>query len=175
MLYGKYFSAIQWMSLMKKCYPNKALKIPCQISFLFVISILLVSCANWLLEKPSFTLRAVNIRPVSFTETNLILDLDVQNPNNYDLTLKSFVYTIYLRNEDIGNGHLEKGILIPSSSTTQIMVPLVVKFRDFNKTLNVIFAGDDLPYKIEGNASVGSVFGSLNFPFSTEGRINLKN
>ncbi|MEE9910914.1 MAG: LEA type 2 family protein [Deltaproteobacteria bacterium] len=159
---------------MKKLYPNN-IKILCRILFLWAISMLLVSCANWILENPSFTLRGVSLRPISFTETNLLLDLDVRNPNNYDLTLKSFVYTISLKDEDIGNGHLEKEILIPSSSTTQIRVPLVVKFKDFNKTLNVIFTGDDLPYKIEGNARVGSIFGSLNFPFSTEGRINLKN
>jgi LEA14-like dessication related protein len=106
---------------------------------------------------------------------NLLLDLDAQNPNNYDLTLKSFVCSVRLKNEEVGNGHLEKEILIPSSSTTQIRVPLTVTFKDFNRTLNVIFTGDDLPYKIEGNANVSSVFGSLNFPFSKEGRINLKN
>jgi len=159
---------------MKKFYPNEV-KIACRILFAFAFSMLLLSCANWILENPSFNLRGVSLRPISFTETNLLLDLDVQNPNNYDLTLKSFVYTIYLKNEDIGNGHLEKEILIPSSSTTQIRVPLVVKFKDFNRTLNVIFAGDDLPYKIEGNASVSSAFGSLNFPFSKDGCINLKN
>lgn len=162
------------MFLMKKCYANKV-KIAYRILLLLAFSILLLSCANWILEKPSFTLRGVSLRPISFTETNLLLDLDVQNPNNYDLTLKSFVYTIYLKNEDIGNGHSEKEILIPSSSKTQIQVPLVVKFKDFNRTLNIVFAGDDLPYKIEGNARVSSVFGSLNFPFSKEGHINLKN
>jgi LEA14-like dessication related protein len=134
-----------------------------------------MSCSFWILEKPSFTLHGVILSPISFTETNLLLDLDVQNPNNFDLKLKFFGYTVYLKNEEIGNGHLEKELLIPSSSTTQIRVPLVVKFKDFSRTLNVIFTGADLPYKIEGNADVSTVFGSLRFPFSKEGNINLKN
>jgi LEA14-like dessication related protein len=158
---------------MKKFYQKK-IKLYCRILFLFAFSICLMSCTNWILENPSFTLRRVNLSPISFTETNLLLDLDVQNPNHFDLTLKSFGCSIYLKNEEIGNGHLEKELLIPSSSTTQIQVPLVVKFKDLSGILKAIFAEDDLPYKIEGNANVSSVFGNLKFPFSKEGRINLK-
>jgi LEA14-like dessication related protein len=134
-----------------------------------------MSCSFWILEKPSFTLHGVILSPISFTETNLLLDLDVQNPNNFDLKLKSFGYTVYLKNEEIGNGRLKKELLIPSSSTTQIEVPLVAKFKDLSGILKVIFAGNDLPYKIEGDADVSTVFGSLRFPFSKEGSINLKN
>ena len=159
---------------MKKFYQKKV-RIHCRILFLFAFSIFLMSCLNWILEKPSFTLRGVILSPISFTKMNLLLDLDVQNPNNFDLTLKSFGYTVYLKNEEIGNGRLEKELLIPSSSTTQIRVPLVAKFKDLSGSLKAIFTGDDLPYKIEGTADFSTVFGSLNFPFSREGRINLKN
>ncbi len=157
---------------MKKFYHKK--RIHYRI-FLFAFFICLMSCSNWILENPSFTLRGVSLSPISFTETNLLLDLNVQNPNHFDLILKSFECSIYLKNEEIGNGHLEKEFLIPSSSTTtQIQVPLAVKFKDLNVIMKAIFAEDDLPYKIEGNANVSSVFGSLKFPFSKEGHINLK-
>ena len=138
---------------------------------LFAFSICLMSCLNWILEKPSFTLRGVILNPISFAEMNLLLDLDVQNPNKFDLILKSFEYTVYLKNEEIGNGRLEKELLIPSSSTTQIRVPLVAKFKDWSGSLKAIFTGDDLPYKIEGKADVRTTFGSRSFPFSKEGRI----
>jgi len=149
----------------------RKVRLHCRILFLFVFFICLMSCATWILENPSFTLRRVSLSPISFTESNLLLDLDVQNPNHYNLTLNSFGCSIYLKNEEIGNGHLEKEILIPSSSTTQIQVPLAVKYKDLSGILKVIFTEHDLPYKIEGNANVSSVFESLNFPFSKEGII----
>ena len=149
----------------------RKVRLHCRILFLFAFSICLMSCATWILENPSFTVRRVSLNPISFTESNLLLDLDVQNPNHFDLTLKSFGCSIYLKNEEIGNGHLGKEILIPSSSTTQIQVPLVVKYKDLSGILKVIFTEHGLPYKIEGNANVSSVFGSLNFPFSKEGII----
>jgi LEA14-like dessication related protein len=155
---------------MQKLFPKKV-EIYCRILCLFAFTLFLMSCLNWILEKPSFTLRGVILNPISFTEINLLLDLDVQNPNKFDLTLKSFEYTVYLKNEEIGNGRLEKELLIPSSSTTQIRVPLVARFKDWSGSLKAVFKGDDLPYKIEGKAVVRTTFGSSNFPFSKEGRI----
>jgi LEA14-like dessication related protein len=146
---------------------------PCGILFLCAFSIFLMSCLNWILDKPSFVLRGVSISPRSFTEMNLLIDLDVQNPNRFDLTLKSFECTIYFKNEEIGKGRLGNELLIPSSSTTQIQVPIDAKFKDLGGSLKAILTGGDLPYKIEGKADVSTAFGSLNFPFSKDGPINL--
>jgi len=145
------------------------------VLLLFSLSIFLMSCLSWIVEKPSFVLRGVILSPRSATEMNLLLGLDVQNPNRFELTLKSFEYTFYLKNEEIGSGRLEKELLIPSSSTTQVQIPVAAKFKDLGGILKAIFTGDELPYKIAGKADVGMAFGSFNFPFSKEGRINLKN
>jgi LEA14-like dessication related protein len=145
------------------------------ILFLLTFSICLVSCLTWIMEKPSFVLREIILSPSSLTEANLLIGLDVQNPNRFDLTLKSFEYVLFLDNKEIGTGRLEKEILIPSSSTTQVQVSVVAKFKDLGGSLKTIIAGHDLPYKIEGKASVETTFGSRYFPFSKDGRTNQKN
>jgi LEA14-like dessication related protein len=139
--------------------------------FLLALSICLVSCLSWIMEKPSFVLREIILSPSSLTEVNLLLGLDVQNPNRFDLTLKSFEYVVFLNNEEIGTGRLEKEILVPSSSTTQVQVPVAAKFKDLGGSLMAIITGNDLPYKIEGKASVKTAFGSRDFPFSKDGLI----
>ena len=145
------------------------------IFFVLTLSICLVSCVNIIMEKPSFVIREIILSPSSFTEANLLIGLDVQNPNRFDLTLKSFEYVIFLNNEEIGTGRLEKEILVPSSSTTQVQVSVVAKFKDLGGSLKTIITGHDLPYKIEGKASIKTTFGSRYLPFSNDGRINLKN
>ena len=152
---------------------QKKVRTHCRILFLCAFSIFLMSCLSWIMEKPSFVLRGVILSPRSFTEMNLLIGLDVQNPNRFDLTLKSFEYTVYLNNEAIGNGRLEKELLIPSSSTTRGQVSVMAKFKDLSGSLKFVLTGDDLPYKIEGNANVSSVLGNYNFHYSKEGRINL--
>jgi len=142
------------------------------ILFLLTISICLVSCLTWIMEKPSFVLREITLSPSSLTEANLLIGLDVQNPNRFDLTLKSFEYVLVLDNKEIGTGHLEKEIIVHSSSTTQVQVSVAAKFKDLGGILKTIIAGHDLPYKIEGKASIGTTFGSRDFPFSKDGRTN---
>jgi LEA14-like dessication related protein len=142
------------------------------ILFLLTLSICLVSCLNWIMEEPSFVLREIILRPSSLTEGNLLIGLDVQNPNRFDLTLKSFEYVLFLDNKEIGTGHLEKEILVPSLSTTQVQVSVAAKFKDLGGSLKTIIAGHDLPYKIEGKASIETTFGSRDFPLSKDGRTN---
>ena len=140
------------------------------ILFLLTLSICLVSCLDWIMEKPSFVLREIILSPSSLTEVNLLLGLDVQNPNRFDLTLKSFEYVLFLDNKEIGTGRLEKEILVPSSSTTQMQVSVAAKFKDLGGSLKTIITGHDLPYKIEGKASIKTTFGSREFPLSRDGR-----
>lgn len=156
------------MSLRKK-------RIYCKVSLVLAFCGLLVSCLSWIMEEPSFAIRGVAIRPVSFTGMSLLLDLDVRNPNSFDLKFKSFEYTVYLKNEAIGTGSLENELLIPSSSTTRIKVPLTARFKDLSGSLKAVLTGEDLPYKIAGKATVTTVLGSRQFSFSNEGRVNLKN
>jgi LEA14-like dessication related protein len=133
-----------------------------------------MSCLSWILEKPFFVLRGVILSPRSFTEMNLLISLEVQNPNRFDLTLKSFECTIYLKNEEIGKGHLKNELLISASSITLIQVPIDVKFKDLRGFLKAIFTGGELPYKLEGMADFSTAFGSLAIPFSKEGSTVLK-
>jgi LEA14-like dessication related protein len=141
---------------------------------LCTLLLFLVSCLGWILEKPSFVLREITLSPRSLIEMNLLLGLDVQNPNRFDLTLTSFEYAVYLNNEEIGKGRLEKEILVPSSSITQVQAPVAASFKNLGGSLMSIIAGmtsKDVSYKIEGKAEVKTFFGSFNFPFSKEGRI----
>jgi LEA14-like dessication related protein len=141
---------------------------------LLVLSILVTSCLNWFLDKPSIIVREIILSPRSLLEMNLLLGIEVQNPNRFDLTLTSFEYTVHLNNEEIGTGRLEKEILVPASSTTRVQAPVAAKFKNLGGSLKTILTGEDLPYKIEGKAVVKTAFGSLSFSFSKDGRINSK-
>ena len=142
--------------------------------FLLVVVFFLVSCIGWILEKPSFVLRGIILKPRSFSEMNLLLRLEAKNPNRFDLTLRSFEYTVHLAEEEVAKGRLENPFLLSSSSTTEIEVPIAVRFKDLGASLKAVLTGGDLPYKIEGKAEVRALFTSVHFPFSKEGRIDLK-
>ncbi|MDA8126139.1 MAG: LEA type 2 family protein [Deltaproteobacteria bacterium] len=152
---------------------TRRLKTCCGLGFLCVIFIFLTSCVSWIVDQPSIVVQKVVITPLSFTEVNLLIDLDVRNPNRFDLTLKSFHCTIAIDKEELGKGSLQEKILVPSSSTTRIQVPVGVKLQDLGSSLKNILRGGDLPYKVEGKADIGTVFGSFAVTFAKEGPLGL--
>jgi LEA14-like dessication related protein len=159
--------------LMKRWNEKKVL-VHLKVVIVLVLSFFLVSCLGWILEKPSFVVREITLSPRSFTEMNLLLGFEVQNQNRFDITLKSFDYTLFLKNEVIGSGHLEKAVLIPSSSTTTLQAPVVATFKDLGGSLKAVITGDELLYRIDAKVEIGTSFGSHIFSFSKEDRINSK-
>lgn len=132
---------------------------------------MLSSCAGCLTEEPSVQLRRVSLQPRSLTEIRLILELDVQNPNRFDLTIKSLQYRLLLNEREIGSGSLEKEVLVPAESTTRIQAPVVAGFKNWNESLRAVIADKDIPYRIEGEAKIRTIFGSITYPFSRGGKI----
>lgn len=140
---------------------------------LFALSTLLVSCLSLVIQNPSFVLREITLKPLSLTEMTLMIGLDVKNPNCFDLTFKSFEYTVYLNNEQIGTGHLEREMLIPSSSTTRVMAPISAELKNWGgSVIKAILTGDKLLYKIEGQIDIKTALGGIKLPFSQEGHLN---
>ena len=134
--------------------------------------LLLSSCAGWMMEEPSVQLRRVSLHPRSLTEIHLVLELDVQNPNRFDLTLQSFQYKLFLNEREIGSGCLEKEVLIPADSAVGVQAPVVAGFKNWNESLRAVIADKDIPYRIEGAAKLKTIFGSMDYPFSKGGKIH---
>lgn len=136
------------------------------------LCLLLLSCAGWMMEEPSVQLRRVSLHPRSLTEIHLVLDLDVQNPNRFDLTIRSFQYKLFLNEREIGSGRLEKEVRIPADSAVRVQAPVVAGFKNWNESLRAVIADKNIPYRIEGEANVRTIFGSRNYTFSKGGKID---
>lgn len=136
------------------------------------LCLLLSSCAGWIMEEPSVQLRRVSLHPRSLTEIHLILELDVQNPNRFDLTIQSLQYKLFLNEREIGSGRLEKEVRIPADSAARVQAPVTAGFKNWNESLRAVIADKDIPYRIEGEANVRTIFGSITYPFSRGGKID---
>jgi LEA14-like dessication related protein len=140
------------------------------IGFLF----LLPSCLSLFLEKPTFTLKEIEIKRISFQEIDFLFGIEVQNPNQFDLKLRALEYTVYLSDQEVGKGRLEKEITIVKAASTLVPVPLQTNLKSLGNPLALILGGKDLRYKIEGAAIIKASMGSTTVPFSKSGEIKLK-
>lgn len=134
-----------------------------------ILALLVASCLGMILEKPVVTLHKVTISPRSFTEVDLLLDLEVRNPNRLDVTLTSFEYVVFLNGETIGTGRLERELLVPAAATSRLQAPVAANFKDMGAILKaVLTGGGKTPYAFEGKATIATSFGSREFIFTRE-------
>jgi len=136
---------------------------------------LLPACLSLFFEKPTFTLKEIEIRRISLQEIDFLFGIEVQNPNQFDLKLRGLEYTIYFNDQEVGKGRLEKEVRIVKSASTLVPVPLQTNLKNLGNPLAFILGGQDLRYKIEGAAIVKASIGSATVPFSKSGEIKFKN
>ena len=97
----------------------------------------------------------------------------IANLYRFDLKLREFEYKAYIEDQEVGNGRLEKEVLIAKSSSTLVQVPLQSDLKRMGNSLGLVLLGKDLKYKIEGAAVIKTRLGTSTIPFSKDGKINL--
>jgi LEA14-like dessication related protein len=142
--------------------------------FMVAILALLPCCTSWFYEKPTFTLKEVAVTRISLGEIHFLFGIEVQNPNNFDLKLRGLEYKAYIEGQEVGNGRLEKEVLVAKSSSTLVQVPLQTDLKSIGNSLGFFLLGKDLRYKIEGAAITKTSLGTTTIPFSKSGEIKLK-
>ncbi len=147
---------------------------PAKILVMLIFFSFLPSCLNWFLEKPTFNLKEVAVTRISLLDVRFLFGVEVQNPNTFDLKLRSLGYTVYFNDEEIGKGSIDQDVLIAQSAATLVQLPLQANFKILGNPLKEILAGKDLRYKIEGAAIVKAKWGTATIPFSKNGEIKIK-
>ena len=143
--------------------------------FLLGLLFFLPSCTSWFYEKPTFALKEVVVKRISFGEINFLFAIEVQNPNSFDLKLRGFEYRAYIEDQEVGSGRLENEVLIAKKSSTLVQVPLQSDLKKIGNSLGLVLLGKDLRYKIEGAAVIKTRLGTSTIPFSKDGEIKLQN
>ena len=141
---------------------------------IFVLLFFLPACPSWFFEKPNISLKGVAVTTISLREINFLFGIEVQNPNPFDLKLRGLEYKAYLADQEVGNGRLEKEVLITKSSSTLVQIPLQTDLKSLGNPLGLLLSGNDLRYKIEGAAVITARLGTTTIPFSKSGEINIR-
>jgi LEA14-like dessication related protein len=142
-----------------------------EMTIVLLGTLMIAGCVGLFFEEPTVTLREIHVRQISLTDASLIFVAEIQNPNGYDLRLKSFNYTIYLNDRETGSGSLQKEISVPASSTAQVEIPVSARFGSLGIIGRMYVSGGELPYRIEGQALVKAGLFDRTFPFSRTGTL----
>lgn len=144
------------------------------VTIIFSCALIIAGCAGVFFEEPVITLKEIHVRQLSLSDASLVFVAEIQNPNRYELRLKSLNYTVYLNNRETGSGYLQKEISVPASSLAPVEIPVTARFGSLGDIAKMYFTGQELPYRIEGKALVKAGLFDRTFPFSHTGNLSAK-
>lgn len=137
---------------------------------LFVLS----GCAGLFFDEPTIILKEIHVQQFSLTEASLVFVAEIQNPNPYELRLKSFDYTVHLNDRETGGGSLQKEIFVPAASSAPVEIPITARFSSLGGIAKMYITDRELAYRFEGKALVKAGIFDRTFPFSRTGILSIK-
>lgn len=128
---------------------------------LVVLGILLVSVAACQtlagIESPEVHLAGVQVDSATLFEQHWTVTLDVRNPNDRDLTLKTIDYTLYINGKKFARGMTGSSVTLPAMGSARVDTQLTTSLLTSLGQLQSLSAasGKPLQYEVKGTARLG--------------------
>ncbi|MCC7429777.1 LEA type 2 family protein [bacterium] len=137
---------------------------------LTIFSLTLFACGTVYKQVTVQKIGGFKVDGLSFDGIKAKVELELLNPNSYDITIEELNYKFYINKELVNEGVETFAQVLKGKETSKIQIPFKISLT--NAVANLIKKFDSSKtynYKIEGKAKV-SVFGqSLTKNFSHEG------
>src|SRR5512134_3502712 len=103
----------------------------------------------------------------------VLLTLEVDNPNGYPLTVSHVAYTAVIGRETVAEGELLADIQVEASRMTPVRVPVTLRPDAFREAMRHILQARRLGYELNGSVAVSvPIMGTVRIPFSKTGTLD---
>ncbi|MEO5376612.1 MAG: LEA type 2 family protein [Magnetococcus sp. DMHC-6] len=146
--------------------------------WIFMVVLLLLSACATLspahFERPKISLVHLDLKKSTFLEQNILLTFRVQNPNNADLPVTKFNFTLELNGEKFAEGVSQESFTVPALGDKKIGVNVTTSVLKNLAQLTIFMdgGGGPLAFKVAGMIYVDLPF-IPPFHFNKEGVIPL--
>lgn len=129
-----------------------------KIHFLLLIfSLFLYNCSSLkkVVEPPKIKLADVQVGKMSLTNVELLILLNVINPNSINFDVKNLKYTLDINSKTVTTGTLKEKVLVKAKEETLVTLPLSLKYTDIFSSALLFLQEEGMPYKVQGSAEIG--------------------
>ena len=126
-------------------------------------------------QQPVVNLRDVSVQGVGLTGGQLAVKLNVYNPNGYRLDATRLSYSVQVGEDNGGGVNLATGILdsqftVQSGDSTVVTIPVSFTYAGIGAAGRQLLNSGAVPYRVNGDVTVGTVVGNFTVPYSSTGR-----
>jgi len=130
-----------------------------------------------LLKIPQISISSLKLQKLSLTSADLLLNLEVNNPNNFSLALNKLDYDFAINNLTWATGLSQQALAINKKGKSALSLPLSLNFISMGKALYQAVTGDNnLNYHLKGaidlNTSV-PLLKNFTLPIDQTGQIKV--
>ena len=138
----------------------------------FILLVVVSGCsgaAKKPLLEPKVQVRDFEITNITFSGIEGLVSLDVENPNERELSARELNYSLLIAGNELASGQNQSNISIPALGTDTIELPVVMSFASLLETIPDIAKSGLADYAIVG--SIKTTFTTI--PFSKKGEFKL--
>jgi hypothetical protein len=137
--------------------------------FLAVLGAIAAACSRPL--PPTLTPERIAVTRIDTAGIALDVAMAVTNPNSVDLIADEVTGHLVLEGgQDLGSVMVQKSVALPASRTTEVEVPLALKWTDMGALAQLAARAGAVPYSVDGTVEVGGAL-HVAVPFRLTGVI----
>lgn len=120
------------------------------------------------LRNPEVHLKSVRVKHVSFSRVSVSIDLNVHNPNEFELKMERLEYQLRINETLVAKGEHQESILIGAEQTADVSLPAEVDLKSSISIIRKILAGRKSQFIANwlGTAYFHSSFGPIKIQHS---------
>lgn len=120
-------------------------------------------------KQPEVSVGNLRVLGMSLTDAQVAIDLEVDNPNPFGLSMKGLSYRLALQDKPLFTGIVTERVQVNANDSSRVTLPFTVRFEDALGTLRGLAQFKELRYELSGKAD----FGLISLPYSRTGSFAL--
>lgn len=142
----------------------------------------LAGCARGIFRQPVVTLQNVQVAGLGLRGGTLLVNLEVQNPNRFDLNANQLEYQLAIADTeeagdtawiDLASGIYAEPFSIGAGETGTVQVPVEFTYAGLGGAASSILRAGTFSYRASGTVDVRTPLGTYDVPFRRGGLVTL--
>jgi len=143
------------------------------------VAALLLGACSGAIKSPVITLASIDVAGIGLRGATLVANLDIENPNSFDIETDSIVYELEAANpSDAGSytrvtqGAVTQRITVDDNNRTRVEIPIEFSYSSLSGAMRSIMDRGTFNYRIRGTAFVREPL-RRSVPFTKTGNLSL--
>ncbi len=128
-------------------------------------------------KMPELKVRSLDVQKLSMSGAQLMMQLEVDNPNAFSLFLTQLNYDLKLNGFDVGGGQITRPVDLKQKGEGVINLPVSLDFAQAGMGLYKALLGSGISYDLSGSMKASGsnpFFSGFSMPLNKKGTVGLK-